>query len=439
MDRSLYERDENALSKLQKLRFFPLAVTGGEGAYLHAEDGRRLLDLSASWGAASLGHAHPALREAVASAFDTQAGASILSTANEPAILLAERLLDIVPGEAERRVWLGHSGSDANETVARAVVAATGKRRILSFSGAYHGGTAGSMAVSGHSVQEHAERSDGLQLVPYPDAYRAQDGTHAGEAVLAQLEEMFSTTCPPSEVAAFFIEPIQSDGGLLVPPDGFLRSLHALCHRYGILTVCDEVKVGLGRSGRLHCFEHDGWAPDIVVLGKGLGGGLPISAAIGPARVMNHATAFSMQTLHGNPVCARAALAVLDTIERDGLVSNAATTGEHLMTGLKKLQQSQDAVGDVRGHGLAIGVELVKDRVSKEPAAELAAMTVYRAFELGAVFHYVGMASNVLELTPALILDKAQADDAVRVISQAIEDAVAGKVPASKLTAFEGW
>lgn len=439
MDRSLYERDENALSKLQKLRFFPLAVTGGEGAYLHAEDGRRLLDLSASWGAASLGHAHPALKEAVASAIDTQAGASLLSTANEPAILLAERLLDIVPGEADRRVWLGHSGSDANETVARAVVAATGRRRILSFSGAYHGGTAGSMAVSGHSVQEHAERSDGLQLVPYPDAYRAQDGADAGEAVLAQLEEMFAITCPPSEVAAFFIEPIQSDGGLLVPPAGFLRSLNALCQRHGILTVCDEVKVGLGRSGRLHCFEHDGWTPDIVVLGKGLGGGLPISAAIGPARVMNHATAFSMQTLHGNPVCTRAALTVLDIIERDGLVDNAADTGEHLMAGLKELQQSQDTVGDVRGHGLAIGVELVKDRVSKEPAAELAAMTVYRAFELGAVLYYVGMASNVLELTPALILDKAQADDAVRLISQAIEDAVAGKVPASKLTAFEGW
>ena len=439
MDLSLYERDENALSKLQKLRFFPLAVTGGEGVYLFSEDGRRLLDLSASWGAASLGHAHPALNEALVSAVARQAGASTLSTANEPAVLLAEKLLQIVPGEPGRRVWLGHSGSDANETVARVVVAATGRNRILSFSGAYHGGTAGSMAVSGHSVQAHAERSDGLQLVPYPDAYRSAVGADAGEAVLTQLERMFATSCPPSEVAAFFIEPIQSDGGLLVPPDGFLKKLAELCRRHGILTVCDEVKVGLGRSGKLHCFEHDGWTPDIVVLGKGLGGGLPISAAIGPARIMNHATAFSMQTLHGNPVCASAALAVLDTIERDSLVGNAAAIGEHMLNGLKGLQRTQDAIGDVRGHGLAIGVELVKDPASKEPAVDLAAMTVYRAFELGAVFYYVGMQSNVLELTPPLILDIEQADEAVRLIGQAIDDAASGKVPAAKLAAFEGW
>ena len=372
----------------------------------------------------------------MASAVAGQAGASTLSTANEPAIVLAERLLEIVPGDGDRRVWLGHSGSDANETVARAVVAATGRRRVLSFSGAYHGGTAGSMAVSGHSVQEHAERSEGLQLVPYPDPFRM---ANAGETVLAQLEEMFETTCPPSEVAAFFIEPIQSDGGLLVPPDGFLKSLHELCRKHGILTVCDEVKVGLGRSGKLHCFEHDGWTPDIVVLGKGLGGGLPISAAIGPAKIMNHATAFSMQTLHGNPICASAALAVLDTIERDGLVANAASTGEHLANGLKGLQGSLDVIGDVRGRGLAIGVELVADPASKEPAAQLAAMTVYRAFELGVVVYYVGMQSNVLELTPPLILSQAQADDAVGLLGQAIGDAVAGKVPASKLAAFEGW
>ncbi len=436
MTSSLYQRDESSLSQLQKLRFFPLAVTGGSGAFLHAEDGRKLLDLSASWGAASLGHAHPALRDAVTAAFERQAGASTLSTANEPAILLAERLLEIVPGGADRRVWLGHSGSDANETVARAVVAATGRNRILSFSGAYHGGTAGSMAVSGHSVQEHAERSEGLQLIPYPDPYRAEG---AGEAVLGQLEELFATSCPPSEVAAFFIEPIQSDGGLLVPPAGFLKALSELCNRHGILTVCDEVKVGLARSGKLHCFEHDGWTPDIVVLGKGLGGGLPISAAIGPAGILNHATAFSMQTLHGNPICSSAALAVLNTIEADGLVQNAAEAGDHLMDGLTALQQRLEPVGDVRGRGLAIGVELVKDRASKEPDAELAAMTVYRAYELGAVFYYVGMRSNVLELTPPLILSQRQADDAVGLISQAIEDAVAGRVPREKLAAFKGW
>jgi 4-aminobutyrate aminotransferase len=146
---TLYERDQRSISKLQKLRFFPLAVTGGNGAYLIDESGRKLLDLSASWGAASLGHAHPALSEALQRAVSVQAGASILSSTNETTVSLAERLLDLTPGGDDRRVWFGHSGSDANETIVRAVVAATGRPRILSFAGAYHGGTAGSMAVSG--------------------------------------------------------------------------------------------------------------------------------------------------------------------------------------------------------------------------------------------------------------------------------------------------
>ena len=229
MSERLYQRDTAALSKLQNLRFFPLAVTGGEGSELIVEDGRRLLDLSASWGAVSLGHGHPALRAAVDAALASQAGASILSATNTAAVELAERLLEITPGRGARRVWLGHSGSDANETVARAVVAATGRPRILSFEGAYHGGTAGSMAISGHSAQEGVEKSAGLTLLPYPAPYRPFEDDPTGGAVLDRLEQIFATDCPPAECAAFFLEPIQSDGGLIVPPQGFFRRLEELC------------------------------------------------------------------------------------------------------------------------------------------------------------------------------------------------------------------
>jgi len=436
---TLYERDARTMSSLQNLRFFPLAVVGGAGSYLRGDDGRRLLDLSASWGAASLGHAHPALRTAVDRAMGDQAGASTLSAANAPAVALGERLLELTPGRGERRVWLGHSGSDANETVARAVVAATGRPRLISFVGAYHGGTAGSMAISAHSVQEHAAKAAGLHLIPYPEPYRPEDGDATGGAIIEALERAFESDCPPEEVAAVFIEPIQSDGGLIVPPAGFMARLAALCRAHGILVVSDEVKVGTGRTGRFHCIEHEGVEPDIVVMGKGLGGGLPLSAAIGPASILDFARSFSMQTLHGNPISASAGLAVLDTIAADGLMERAAEVGGYLQASLKSLGERQAMIGDVRGRGLAIGVELVTDRKARTPAKREAAKVVYRAFELGLVVYYVGMRSNVLEITPPLTLSRTEVDDAVSILDRALADVAEGRVRDDALAGFEGW
>lgn len=435
----LYDRESRSVSTLAHLRFFPQAVTGGKGSLLRGDDGRDLLDFAASWGAASLGHGHPALAEAVNRALTDQAGASYLSTANEPCVLLAEKLLSIVPERAAGRVWFGHSGSDANETVARAVVAATGRKRILSFKGAYHGGTVGSVAISGHPAQGGIDKASGLSLVPYPDAYAAGSPEAAASAALAHLEELFATTVPPEEVAAFFIEPIQSDGGMLVPPPGYFREIQALCRKHGILLVCDEVKVGLGRTGRLHAFEYSDIEPDIIVFGKGLGGGLPISAAVGPEAIMNHASAFSFQTLHGNPVCAAAGLAVLDTIERENLVANAASVGDTMLTALRDLQAKHELIGNVRGHGLALGVELVSDRNARTPAIEQTALVVYRAFQLGLVIYYVGINSNVLEFTPPLTMSEDEALRGIAILDQALGDVEAGRVDPQLLEHFAGW
>lgn len=431
----LYARERRSVSTMAHLRFYPLAAVGGSGAYLTGDDGRQLLDFAASWGAASLGHAHPAVREAVDRALSDQAGASYLSSANEPCVLLAEKLLSLVPERARGRVWFGHSGSDANETVARMVVAATGRPRILAFEGAYHGGTVGSMAVSGHPAQQGA-RAEGLTLVPYPNSYAAGSPQAAKEAVLAHLEKLFATEVPPEEVAAFLIEPIQSDGGMLVPPDGFFPAVEALCRRHGILLVSDEVKVGLGRSGRFNAFEHSGIEPDIVVFGKGLGGGLPISAVVGPEAIMNHAVAFSLQTVHGNPVCAAAALAVLQTIERDRLVANAERSGKALRAALDELAARHSLIGDVRGRGLALGVELVADG---KPAARQTALAVYRVFQLGLVLYYVGVNSNVLEFTPPLTLTESEARQGVAILDQALADVAAGRVDEGLLADFAGW
>lgn len=434
MKKALYSRDEASIGSLQKLRFYPLVATSGQGAILIDETGRELIDLSAAWGAASLGYGHPAFVRAVAAAAAAPAGASILSASNQPAIELAEQLLDSFPIKEGYKVWFGHSGSDANETVYRAVTKATGKNGIIAFHGAYHGCTSGSMAVSGHSVQAAAKKADDLILLPYPDQYR---GAPTADEVLDLLRTSLENAEQP--IAAAFIEPIQSDGGMIVPPSGFLRKFAEICHEYNVLTISDEVKVGLGRTGKMHCFEHEGFVPDILVLGKGLGGGLPLSAVIAPEKILDCASAFAMQTLHGNPICCSAGLSVLQIIDEQGLIEEAELKGGRLHDGLRELAERHSLIGDVRGRGLACGVELVLDRQTREPAKSEAAKIVYRAFQLGVVLYYVGMNSNVLEFTPPLTITDVEIDKALMILDQAFKDVSEGYITSDMLADFTGW
>ncbi len=433
----LSQRDTAAIAEIQKLRFNPLAASGGKGSYLTGEDGRRILDLSASATAASLGYAHPAVTEAVTRALTDMAGASLLMYPNEPAAALAEALVELTPGSGARRVWFGHSGSDANDAAARVLEAATGRPRFISFIGSYHGGVAGSMAISGHTAMTHTLPRPGLVLLPYPDPYRPR---YSAEAVLDMLDYQFETTCPPEQVAAVFIEPIMSDGGLIVPPAGFLKALEERCRRHGILTVLDEVKVGCGRSGLFHAFGHEGLTPDVVVLGKGIGGGLPLSAVIGPADILDHRPAFAIQTTGGNPVCTAAGLAVLRTVLDEDLPAHAARMGERLADGLRALGERHAMIGDVRGRGLAIGVDLVQDRESKAPVeATTTAKVILRAYELGASFIYVGLAANVLEITPPLNLSDTECDEGLAIIDRALTDVAEGRVSDEAVQAYMNW
>ncbi|MCT8330775.1 aspartate aminotransferase family protein [Albidovulum sediminis] len=430
----LYARDGAAIAGLQKLRFFPQAVVGGKGTMLRADDGRDLLDLSAAWGAASLGYGHPALVTAVSAAIADPAGASVLSAANGPATALAERLIALFPSDQPQRVWLGHSGSDANETAIRAARRATGRQGIIGFAGAYHGCTIGTMAVSGHPTLA-SDKAAGLIQLPYPGA--DPDGPDA-DAVLGLLERHLAET-GPGAIAACIFEPILSDGGLVVPPEGFLARLDALCRRHGILTICDEVKVGLGRTGRLHAFEHEGFRPDILVLGKGLGGGLPISAVIGPQWVMDCATAFAMQTLHGNPVCAAAGLAVLDTLVAENLPAEAARKGQILMAGLRDLAQRHSCIRALRGRGLAVGVEIRGADTPLQGDAAATAGLMLRACERGLVVYCVGPSSSVLELTPPLTIAEHEIGQALSLLDGALQDLAAGRIDSRAAAGFAGW
>jgi len=434
---SLIERDAKVIAHIGRLRFSPVGVIGGRGSRLIEEGGRELLDLSSSWGAASLGYAHPAVTDAVTAACANMAGASLLSFPNENAVALAEDLLRLTPGGAPRRVWFGHSGSDANDCALRAVSAATGRSRFISFIGSYHGNLSGSMSVSGHTAMTHTLPRAGLVLLPYPNPYRPD---FSANDVLKLLDYQFATTCPPDQVAAVFIEPLMSDGGLIVPPPGFLAAIQDRCRRHGIQIIVDEVKVGLGRSGRLHCFEHEGLIPDVVVFGKGLGGGLPLSAVIGPTHIMDHAPAFAIQTTGGNPVATAAGRAVLRVIAAENLIESANRIGETLANGLRSLSERHPMIGDVRGRGLALGVELVSDRESREPVtAVTTAKVIYRAYQLGAVFFYVGLRANVLELTPPLTLSAAEAHEGIEIIDQALTDVGRGLVSDADVAPFMMW
>jgi 4-aminobutyrate aminotransferase len=434
---SLRERDARVIANIARLRFSPLSLIGGSGNRLIEEGGRQLLDLSASFGVAMLGYSHPAITRAVTAACTNMAGASLLAFPNENAVALAEDLLRLTPGRGERRVWFGHSGSDANDCAMRVVQAATGRSRFISFIGSYHGNLSGSMSISGHTAMTHSLPRAGLVLLPYPDPYRP---SFSANDVLKLLDYQFATTCPPDQVAAIFIEPLMADGGLIVPPPGFLAAIQQRCRRHGIQIIVDEVKVGLARSGKLHCFEHEGLKPDLVVFGKALGGGLPLSALIGPQHIMDHAPAFALQTTAGNPVATAAGRAVLQAIADEGLIERANRIGAIFSSRLHTFSARQPMIGDVRGRGLAVGVELVSDRVSREPVpVTTTAKLIYRAYQLGAVFFYVGLRGNVLEFTPPLTLSESEAEEGLAIIDQAMTDVSNGLVSDADVAPFMMW
>jgi 4-aminobutyrate aminotransferase len=435
LSRSLYERESQSLAAIERLRFFPLEVVEGRGCWLVEPGGRHLLDLSATWSAAGLGYSHPAVQMAIAEAVRNMAGAGVGSICSPEPVNLAEELLATIPGSGDRRVYLGHSGSDANEASVRAIRRATGRQRLVAFHGSYHGGLAGSSQFSGLMVDSGQPADRGLTLITYPDAMKAGDL----EASLLELDAALLPDYAGDVPAAVIVEPIMSDGGLIVPPPGFLKAMHERCARDGVLLICDEVKVGLGRTGTLHAFAADGVVPDVITFGKSLGGGLPISAAVGPAEIMNVADAFTMLTTAGNPICSAAARAVLRTIISDDLPAQAAIRGEQFHRELIALQARHPMVTAVRGRGLAIGIELGGTERTSEPGPSTAAKVVYQAWKLGLVLFYVGRHSNVLELTPPLVINEAEVRIAVEILDHAIADVERGLVGDEAVANFAGW
>ena len=360
-----------------------------------------------------------------------------MSAVHPDSVGLAEDLLALVPGSGERRVYLGHAGSDANDVALRACRHATGRRTVIAFEHSYHGGVGVAMGVSGVHVDAGVAGRPRRRIPALPQPVSAcRHGCGRRRDRLPRRSP--NSICSGGAIACLIVEPILSDGGLVVPPDGFLARLHEVCRRHGVPMICDEVKMGLGRPGTLHAFEHDGVTPDIVTFGKVLGGGLPLSAAVGPAEILDNPPAAALLTTAGNPVCTAAGRAVLATIVGERLAEHAAEVGALLPTGSahwparRVPTASATSVGAGWRSAWNSSTPTTGDRDPR-----LAAQVVYRAWELGAVVYYVG--GNVLEITPPLVLTEAEASRAVEILGAAIADAAAGRVNAEEVARYAGW
>ena len=439
----IWNRETQAIGNVMKIRFYPFIPASANGVNICDPDGKLYLDFSASGSVAILGYGHPEVREAILSELDNSWTTMHCCYPGERAIELAERLITLFPGDFHKKAWFGTTGSDANDCIYKLVPRAAGRLRLISYVGAYHGQTAGSSALSGHSAQSKSIGSGNVTKVPYPYCYRCpweeNNSDDCSLQCLNFLEEYaLSTISPAEDTAAIIMEPIQSDGGEIVAPIRYIQALKEICNQHGIWLFFDEVKTGLGRTGKFFAFEHFNIEADGVSMAKPLGGGLPLSTVVTHQEILD-VDLFNLYTLGGSPVPCAAALATLDVIDRDGLIDRAEQLGRYLIESLTRLRESHELIGDIRGQGLMAGIELVKDRESKVPANKETARLVYRCYELGLLVIYSGLLGNVIEITPPLIINEAQIDKGVEILDRALSDIETGQFDDTKLERFAGW
>jgi 4-aminobutyrate aminotransferase len=402
------------------IKEYPLVVSRGSGVMVEDVDGNRYLDFMAGIAVSSTGYGHPQVVSAVKNAADRFLHICGSDFYYEGMAALCERLARLAPGTSKKRVFLTNSGTEATEAAIKLARHATRRTAIIAFRGAFHGRTTGAVTLTSSKARQHAGFGPLLpdvHHVPFAYRYRCQfcgNEPACNRGCIDVIEQdLFTRQLDPRDVAAIFIEPIQGEGGYVVPPPGYLADLRALCDRYGILLVADEVQCGVGRTGKMFACEHEGIEPDILLTAKGLGSGMPIGAMVAKESVTTWESGSHGSTFGGNPVCCAAALATLDLVE-NGLMANAARLGERLLAAACKLMTNHSSIGDVRGRGLMVGLEFVKDRATREPAPALVQELVQRAFRRGLLL--LGAGKSSLRLAPPLVIDEQDLDTALGMI-----------------------
>jgi 4-aminobutyrate aminotransferase len=425
--RAWIARDRNVISPSYP-RGYDFVMDHGRGCYVYDVDGNCFLDFMAGIAVAATGHSHPKVVQAIKEQADRFI--HISSDFYHPVwIRLAEKLDELAPFEEQARLFMTNSGTEAVETAIKLARYHTGRERFIAFLGAFHGRTFGSLAFNASKVKYRqgffTPLSD-VTHVPYPDPYRplltAQTGdVDYGDTVVNYLENViFKTLVPPDEVAGVLVEPIQGEGGYIVPPPSFFPRLRQLCDRYGILLIVDEVQSGMGRTGRWWAIEHWGVEPDIVCAAKGIASGVPLGAVISRASLMTWPSGSHGNTYGGNPLACAAALATIDVLENGGL-QNACEQGDYALAALTEMASRHPSIGDVRGKGLMIGVEFVADRVTRQPAQELRDRVVHLAFEHGLLL--LGCGTSVVRIAPPLIISRAELEEGLAIFEFAVGQA----------------
>jgi 4-aminobutyrate aminotransferase len=417
--KEIIDRDRAVVSP-SYTRCYPLVMKRGEGAIVEDVDGNRFLDFAAGIAVVATGHSHPQVVAAVqnqAAEFLHMSGTDFYY---ESLVQLAERLAALTPGDVPRRVYFGNSGAEAVEAALKLARFHTGRDKFIAFFGGFHGRTMGALSLTGSKVVQRRHFGPMLPVyhAPYPNPYRAPSADAAVAESIDFIEErLFKTILPPEEVAGIVVEPIQGEGGYLLPPARFHRELRRIADQHGILLIHDEVQSGMGRTGRMFASEHFGVTPDIVTLAKGIASGMPLSATIARAGIMDWGPGAHASTFGGNPVSIAAALATLDLLE-DGLIENAHVMGDYLMARLRSWPERFRMVGDVRGLGLMIGIEIVRDQKTKERAPDLRDRLEILAFERGLLV--LGCGPNGIRLCPPLIITREQADVALDTLEECL-------------------
>ncbi len=418
------QRDAHVLSP-SYTRSYPLVAARGEGAIIEDVDGNRFLDFNAGIAVASTGHCHPKVVAAIEQQSNRLIHMSGTDFYYENMVQLAEKLASLAPAGGEQRVYFGNSGTEATEAAMKLARYHTGRDKFIAFTGAFHGRTLGALSLTGSKV---VQRKGFGPLIPgvyhahFPDPYRRPEGVSADDHAVSCArfieEELFRTILPAEEVAAIVVEPIQGEGGYLIPPRAFLEELRRLADRHGILLIFDEVQCGMGRTGKMWAAEHFGVAPDIFTTAKGIASGLPLSAMIARADIMNWPPGAHASTFGGNPVAVAASLATIELLESE-LIANAAMVGGHLLDRMRHWPKHFRHVGDVRGLGLMIGFEMVRDQHTKERAPELRDRIQELAFERGLLV--LGAGRNTIRLCPPLVITRDQADFAMDTLEECLK------------------
>jgi len=426
--RELLARDALVVSPSYP-RDYPFVMSHGKGAEIWDVDGNRFLDFAAGIAVCSTGHSHPAVVQAIKDAADKFLHISS-DYWHEGQVKLAEKLNGLSPMKEPVMSFFAQSGTESVEAALKLARHTTGRGRFIGFLGGFHGRTMGSLSFTSSKYTQQKgffPSMPGVTHVPYPNNYRPLfAGADQGQAVLRYIEDvLFVHNVPASEVAAILIEPIQGEGGYLVPPDGFLQGLRELCDRHGILLIFDEVQSGIGRTGKMFAAQHWDVAPDIMTLAKGLGSGLPIGMVVAKRSIMQKWTRGAHgNTYGGNPLCCAAALATIDLIERE-YCANAARIGEYFMRKLRGFADKFSVVGEVRGKGLMIGIELVKDRASKTPAKKLCDALITRAYHNGLILLACGQ--STVRFMPPLVIDEGDVDEAIALLDQSLNEVLASE------------